>query len=65
MRTYSYFIHDDRYSVPTLQFAVVPDEDRARELARLQLMSSPHYLSIEVHENGRAVFRQERSGRHA
>lgn len=49
MRTYSYFIHDDRYSVPTLQFAVVPDEDRARELARLQLMSSPHYLSIEVH----------------
>lgn len=61
MRTFSYFIQDDRYSVPTLQFAVVPDEQRALELARRQLMSSQHYWSIEVHENGRAVFRQSRN----
>jgi hypothetical protein len=62
MRTFSYFIQDDRYSVPTLQFAVVPDETRAREFARRQLMTSPHYRSIEVHENGRPLFRQDRTG---
>lgn len=62
MRTFSYFIKDDRYSVPTLQFAVVPDETRALEFARRQLLSSPHYLSIEVHENGRPLFREERRG---
>jgi hypothetical protein len=61
MRTFSYFIHDDRYAVPTLQFAVVPDAERALELAKRQLMASRHHLSIEVHENGRAVFREDRS----
>ncbi|HEX2559730.1 hypothetical protein [Phenylobacterium sp.] len=60
MRTFSYFIQDDRYSVPTLQFAIVPSEERALELARRQLRSSRHYVSIEVHENGRPVFREDR-----
>lgn len=62
MRTFSYFIKDDRYSVPTLQFAVVPDEARALELATRQLFSSPHHLAIEVHEGGQRLYRQERPG---
>lgn len=60
MRTFSCFIKDDRYTVPSLALILVQDEHRARELARRQLLESGHHLEIEVMEEGRSVFRLSR-----
>ena len=60
MRTFSCFITDDRYSVPTLAFLIADDERRARQLARQRLMDSPHHLRIELLEDGRPVYSQHR-----
>ena len=56
LRTFSCFITDDRYSVPTLTFLLVADEAFARELALRRLLESPHHRKIEVLENGEPVF---------
>lgn len=56
MRTFSCFITDDRYTVPTLTFLLVADEAFARELALRRLLESPHHRKIEVLENGEPVF---------
>ena len=60
MQTFSFFIHDQRYAVPTLQFVLVKDEARARELARRELMSSDHHLAVEVRDERGAAFWEER-----
>jgi hypothetical protein len=60
LRTFSFFITDRRYSAPTLQFLFCQDEARARELARNQLLASDYHLAVEVHENGHALFREDR-----
>jgi hypothetical protein len=56
MRTFSCFITDGRYAVPTLDFLVVADERRAQEIALRRLMESPHHLAVEVVENGHKVY---------
>ena len=43
MRTFSCFVTDDRYSVPTLTFLLVADAALARELALRRLLESPHH----------------------
>ena len=48
MRSFSFYIEDDRYSVPTLEFVTVKDVERARELATTRLTLSPHLRRIEV-----------------
>lgn len=60
MRTFSFYIHDRRYSVPTLQLVTVRDENRARELARARLEETEHHLSIEVVEDQTELFRLSR-----
>ncbi|WP_374468255.1 hypothetical protein [Phenylobacterium sp.] len=60
MRTFSLFIEDRRYSAPTLQFVIAADEHRARELALRELVASGEHLSVEVQENGRTLFREQR-----
>ncbi|HEY8571365.1 hypothetical protein [Phenylobacterium sp.] len=60
MRTFSFFIHDRRYSVPTLQFVLVADEVRARELARRELLASPEHLAVDVRGEEGGTFREER-----
>jgi hypothetical protein len=60
MLNYSFFIHDRRYSVPTLQFVLVADEDRARELARRELFASPDHLAVDVRGDEGTTFREER-----
>ena len=62
MRTFSCFVTDDRYSIPTLSFLLVGDEGLARELALRRLMESPHHLSIELLEGGERVFLRRRAG---
>jgi hypothetical protein len=56
MRLFSFYIHDRRYSVPTLQIVPARDEDRARELARQRLEESDDHLSVEVSEEDTDVF---------
>jgi hypothetical protein len=61
LRTFSFFITDRRYSAPTLQFLFCQDEARARELAHNQLLASEDHLAVEVHENGRPLFCEDRT----
>ncbi len=55
MKTYLLYIHDDRYTVPTLDSIAVDGDERARELAAERLASSPHYLTAELWEDDRLV----------
>jgi len=57
MREFLFLIEDDRYNVPTVEFVVVRDVVRARELATRKLSSSAHHVSVEVSEDGRTLFR--------
>ena len=56
MRTFSCFITDGRYAVPTLDLLVVADEQRAQELAVRRLMESPYHQAVEVVEDGRKIY---------
>jgi hypothetical protein len=60
LRTFSCFITDDRYSVPTLTFLLVADEKLAREMALRRLLESPHHRNVELLENGERVFERKR-----
>lgn len=60
MRTFSFFIEDERSSVPTLEFVTVKTLGRARALAAERLASSAHHLSVEVVDGERLLFRLAR-----
>ena len=62
MKTYALYIHDDRYTVPTLDTITVGGDERARELAGDRLASSPHYYATELWEGDRLVERLEKPG---
>lgn len=62
MRNFSLYIHDRRYSVPTLEFIVAPDEVLARIAAEQRLERSDDYQAIEVCEAEEPLFRVERPG---
>ena len=57
MRTFSFFIHDKRYTAPTLRLVLTSDEEHARELAQRELTGSEHHYCVEVDEDGRPLFR--------
>jgi hypothetical protein len=61
LRTFSCFITDDRYSIPTLAFLVTADEGLARELALRRLLESPHHRQIELLEDGQRIFLRRRT----
>ena len=46
MLTYSLYIDDTRYSVPTLLLVTVGDEAGLRDLARKKLKDSEHHLAV-------------------
>ena len=56
LRIFSFYIHDSRYSVPTLQLVDALDEDRARELAQARLDESMAHLAVEVREDDNRLF---------
>ena len=56
MRTYTLYIEDDRYSVPTLLFVSASDDASARRIAREKL-SDPHHLAVELREDERVICR--------
>jgi hypothetical protein len=55
MASYTLFVHDDRYSVPTFYMVSVANDERALELADEKLRSSPHYSRVEVFDGDRLV----------
>jgi predicted GNAT superfamily acetyltransferase len=55
VRTYLLYVHDERYSVPTLDTIVVADDERAREVAAARLIASQHHRSVEVWDEARLV----------
>ncbi|MGI8840975.1 MAG: hypothetical protein ACR2F8_09400 [Caulobacteraceae bacterium] len=60
MKTYVLYIHDDRYTVPTLDSITAEGDQRAHQLAAKRLASSPHYHGAELWEDDRLVERLAR-----
>lgn len=52
MTTFEAFVHDDRYTVPTLHLVSASDEESARSLADELLRASPHHVGVELCRNG-------------
>ena len=48
MITFELFVHDDRYSVPTLHLVSCRDEAGAQAAAEALLRAGPHHLGVEV-----------------
>jgi len=65
VNTYMLYVHDDRYTVPTLDTVIVRDDDRAIEIAAQRLSSSPHYRAVEMWDDDRLVCQIDRSGAEA
>jgi hypothetical protein len=56
LRTFTVYIEDDRYSVPTLNVISLRDDVRAREWAEGAMQENPHYRGVEVCEDGERLF---------
>ena len=55
MMTFELFVHDDRYSVPTLHLLSLAGAAVARTAAEALLDSSPHYLGVELCHDGEQI----------
>jgi hypothetical protein len=55
MKIYLLYVHDDRYSVPTLDTISVRNDAQAIELAIKRLAASPHYQAVDLWEGDRLV----------
>ena len=55
MTTYTLYVHDGRYVVPTFMTVDVHDDEAARAFARRHLESSPHYTAVEIWDDERRV----------
>jgi hypothetical protein len=62
VQTYSCFIRDRRYAVPTLRLIEAADDDQARQRALDELAASQDHLGVELHsETGLILTRERRS----
>jgi hypothetical protein len=59
VKTYTLYVHDGRYTVPTLLTIDARDDESACTNARQHLSSSPHYSAVEVWDDERLVARVE------
>jgi len=50
MSTFTFYIQDDRYEVPTMDFVIAQNEARARVRATERLLESTHHIAVEVYE---------------
>ncbi len=55
MTTYTLYVHDGRYTVPTFLTVEMRDDDSARAYAQRYLESSPHYSAVEIWDDERQV----------
>ena len=56
MDHFSFFIEDERYTVPNLVLVLVSDVARAREMAVQKLWETPEHLSIQVFQGEKLIF---------
>jgi hypothetical protein len=57
LTTYTLYVHDARYAVPTLLTVDMKDDERAMAFAAKHVESSPHYRSVEIWDDERLVGR--------
>lgn len=57
LTTYTLYVQDGRYAVPTLLTVDSRDDDGARAFAQRHLQSSDHYRSVEIWDDERQVAR--------
>ena len=62
MRTYTVYIRDARYSVPSLHFVDVKPDVLVADLARQKLDESGHHLAVEVLDGDTLLFSLARDG---
>ena len=55
MTTYTLYVHDGRYAVPTLLTIEARDDEAAGIHARQYLERSPHYSAVEIWDDERKV----------
>lgn len=55
MTTYTLYVQDGRYAVPTLLTIESRDDESARAHALRHLQSSSHYRSVEIWDDERQV----------
>ncbi len=55
MATYTLYVHDGRYAVPTLLTVEMRDDEAVRAFALQYLERSPHYRSVEIWDDERKV----------
>jgi hypothetical protein len=60
MQTYSCFIRDRRYAVPTLRLIDAADDDAARRSALDELAASQDHLGVELHSETGLILKRER-----
>jgi hypothetical protein len=63
VRTFSFMIQDDRYTVPTVALVDARDGGHARDLAARRVAESPHHLAVEVLEGEAFLFTVRREKR--
>jgi hypothetical protein len=59
MRTFACFTTERGSCTPTLSFILAETEQRARELARRELMDARQPLSIELCEGGKVLWAKQ------
>jgi len=64
MSTFTFYIQDDRYNVPTMDIVIAQSEARARVRAMERLLESTHHLGVEVYEGDRLRFSMTTESRH-
>jgi hypothetical protein len=60
LKTYSCFIQDRRYAVPTLRLIDAADDEGARQQALRELAASQDHLEIELHGETGLILKQQR-----
>ena len=60
MNVYVLYIHDDRYTVPTVDSLKAIDDESARQLLRERLQTSSHYFAVALWHDERFVERVEK-----
>jgi hypothetical protein len=63
MRTFTLYVHDDRYTVPNMVFLEADHAEKAAELANHELNKSEHYLAVDVREGDDFCCRVTRRGK--
>jgi hypothetical protein len=60
LKTYALYIHDDRYSVSTLDLVTASDDECVARIGMRRLAASPHHRSVEIWDDDRLVGRFDR-----